>query len=357
MSEVKCPRCGLASSGGRRCTRCGADLPVSASAERTGPGEVILTGESAAIKGQRWVISKGTATIGRDQRADVVLSFPSVSRTHCRIVSGDAGFYVEDAGGANGTTVDGRRVDGRAPLSNGGTLRVAEHELTVTIVRAVAEAIEEPAVLAGPMGTMVVRVDEALEVGERFRSDASIELPVQGDVTLVEDTYAEPASMTSDQDEAFEASEQFRSDAPTETPAEGEAMFEEGAPMASEELDVTQQIQLDGDETIQLPLVTTPLDNLGYAAIGFASTFEPIHAALLRFQERYGALGGQWFLGVIRDQAAAVLERPDDVDAIAAFAAYAPTIHAVLEGTIELGDILVPLLPVGEVAEATEEAS
>lgn len=70
--------------------------------------------------------------IGRDlERCDVVLSHPTVSRRHARLVLADSTLQVEDLGSTNGTAVDGAEVEAGAPrpLHAGAKLRIGDIEL------------------------------------------------------------------------------------------------------------------------------------------------------------------------------------------------------------------------------------
>ncbi len=68
--------------------------------------------------------------IGRSDDNDVVLRDGRVSRKHARIVADGAGFAIEDRGSANGTFVDGVRVE-RAALAAGSAIVVGETVLEV----------------------------------------------------------------------------------------------------------------------------------------------------------------------------------------------------------------------------------
>jgi pSer/pThr/pTyr-binding forkhead associated (FHA) protein len=48
--------------------------------------------------------------IGRGRKADLALSEATISRAHAVIGFEAEGFYIEDLGSTNGTTVNGRRV-------------------------------------------------------------------------------------------------------------------------------------------------------------------------------------------------------------------------------------------------------
>jgi Zn-dependent protease len=76
-------------------------------------------------------------TIGRAAGSTLVLSDPSVSRTHARI---SAGAVLEDAGSSHGTWLDGVRVTGPIPLRDGAKIRLGDQELMVERRRDAAEA-------------------------------------------------------------------------------------------------------------------------------------------------------------------------------------------------------------------------
>ena len=70
--------------------------------------------------------------IGRDlDRCDAVLSHPTVSRRHARLVFADNTLQIEDLGSTNGTAVDGAVVAAGAqrPLHAGAKLRIGDIEL------------------------------------------------------------------------------------------------------------------------------------------------------------------------------------------------------------------------------------
>jgi len=83
---------------------------------------------------RRLSLVAGDNLIGRDDAAEIRLDDPAVSRRHARIVVSDAGACIEDLGSKNGTSIDGRRVDGDPlPLRDGmklafGTLLVTYRE-------------------------------------------------------------------------------------------------------------------------------------------------------------------------------------------------------------------------------------
>ncbi len=52
-----------------------------------------------------------STVVGRDEGCDVVLDHPGVSRRHARLDPGDGGWHVTDLGSANGTWINGERLD------------------------------------------------------------------------------------------------------------------------------------------------------------------------------------------------------------------------------------------------------
>ncbi|MDP8958324.1 MAG: FHA domain-containing protein [Actinomycetota bacterium] len=146
-----------------RCPQCQAELPVDASfcpncgleveheptityvPLQTEPPHASLPTEQAAhldvegfalvlAKGPRsgitWVLPAGLTTVGRHPDNDIFLDDITVSRHHCRFVSGPDGLEVEDSGSTNGTYVNGDRAD-RARLSPGDEVIIGKFHLIV----------------------------------------------------------------------------------------------------------------------------------------------------------------------------------------------------------------------------------
>jgi len=83
---------------------------------------VRLDGETS---GEVLSLPRDAVHIGRSARAHVLISDPSVSREHARIVYQYGAFYVEDTGSQNGTLLAGRRVT-RAELRDGDLLQFGQ---------------------------------------------------------------------------------------------------------------------------------------------------------------------------------------------------------------------------------------
>ena len=58
----------------------------------------------------RFQLNEGEVFIGRQQKADLILDLPSVSRTHASIVSNEGTFHIEDLESSYGTKINGVRI-------------------------------------------------------------------------------------------------------------------------------------------------------------------------------------------------------------------------------------------------------
>ncbi len=74
-------------------------------------------------KGKVIDIAKSPAVIGREPDCDVVIASPKVSRKHCRIEMAGNAVSLSDLGSANGTFVNGKKVQ-KVELHGGDKLVV-----------------------------------------------------------------------------------------------------------------------------------------------------------------------------------------------------------------------------------------
>ena len=95
---------------------------------RATPG--ILTYRRADGAEERIKLRQDLTTLGRSESCAVVIALPVISRLHARIELQHDRYLLFDAGSANGTFVNGKRIE-RATLSNGDRLRVGRVELTL----------------------------------------------------------------------------------------------------------------------------------------------------------------------------------------------------------------------------------
>lgn len=62
-------------------------------------------------RGKDFKIVKDETTIGREQENDIVIPNPTVSRFHAKIIRTEDKYFIEDLGSANGTLVNGIKVN------------------------------------------------------------------------------------------------------------------------------------------------------------------------------------------------------------------------------------------------------
>lgn len=77
---------------------------------------------------QEFALAKASVTLGRATHSDIVLSDAKVSRTHARLECTDTGCALIDLGSANGTRVNGVRVE-RATLAPGDVIALGDSTL------------------------------------------------------------------------------------------------------------------------------------------------------------------------------------------------------------------------------------
>lgn len=102
------------------------DQPVPASALPPDPRRQAMTGPPTGLLRLRATDQR--LRIGRDPGNEVVLDHPQISRLHatCELSAGRAVLIDQSA---NGTFVNGQRINGRQPLSVGDRIRIAVFEL------------------------------------------------------------------------------------------------------------------------------------------------------------------------------------------------------------------------------------
>ena len=90
----------------------------------------VLTMRQGPKPGQRFIIRKGTITIGRLPANDVSIADQQVSRHHATITWEDEQFLIRDLGSANGTTVNGVPISAPCPLRDGDVIGLGDILLT-----------------------------------------------------------------------------------------------------------------------------------------------------------------------------------------------------------------------------------
>ncbi len=150
-----CPVCGGLPAVGVLCARC---------ADPIAPAEGLLPEHvtSNAARGTAWIVDGfGTAhpvrsgtVLGRKAPSEVLVLHGSVSREHAELTLGVEGWRVRDLGSRNATHVDGQRVPGRGPLSDGAVLMIGSVGF-----RFVGKDVAMPVVAPGSLATQVAASD------------------------------------------------------------------------------------------------------------------------------------------------------------------------------------------------------
>ncbi|MHC4514961.1 MAG: FHA domain-containing protein [Planctomycetota bacterium] len=89
---------------------------------------VVLQGD---IRGQILDLTDRELRIGRQDDNDLVLASEKISRHHARVYRSEGGFFCEDLGSFNGSSLNGRAMTPREPqrLRHQDTLQLCDHQL------------------------------------------------------------------------------------------------------------------------------------------------------------------------------------------------------------------------------------
>jgi len=94
---------------------------------------------------EEYALASASVTLGRSTASDIVVADPRASRTHARLECQEGRCVLVDLGSANGTRVNGVRVE-RATLTDGDTIGIGDAELryeATTAPTAAGEAVPE----------------------------------------------------------------------------------------------------------------------------------------------------------------------------------------------------------------------
>jgi pSer/pThr/pTyr-binding forkhead associated (FHA) protein len=91
----------------------------------------VVKGRSAA---QALKLADGVTTVGRQDECQVRIKSSQVSRKHCELFEKKGMLLVKDLGSANGTFVNGKKVDGQQVLEPGDELTIGGVKLRVAKV-------------------------------------------------------------------------------------------------------------------------------------------------------------------------------------------------------------------------------
>jgi hypothetical protein len=96
--------------------------------------DAILWVKEGSRRGKWYPFYSGTV-IGRE-RANIILDDPRVSGMHARITKENDQYYIWDAGSANGTYVNGRRIREATPLDENDRVKIGDTAFIVKLLDA-----------------------------------------------------------------------------------------------------------------------------------------------------------------------------------------------------------------------------
>jgi hypothetical protein len=83
--------------------------------------------------GKRLVVGPTGVTLGRSRQCEIVLDDPNVSRQHAEIRPRGGSWVLTDLGSTNGSSVNGRRIDGPEVLKPGDALEFGTSQMAFEI--------------------------------------------------------------------------------------------------------------------------------------------------------------------------------------------------------------------------------
>lgn len=109
---------------------------------------VVIRGRSTT---QTVKLANGVTIVGRQDGCQLRISSTQVSRRHCQLFEQKGQLIVKDLGSANGTFVNGRKIDEPRPLKPGDELGVGQIKFRVELISASASKPGDTAVAEGQL--------------------------------------------------------------------------------------------------------------------------------------------------------------------------------------------------------------
>jgi eukaryotic-like serine/threonine-protein kinase len=139
--SLTCFRCGEQNTSTRLyCIICGDDLSNKrASADRyLAPNGLPLLArlsvQTGPLTGRSFRFHQDTTTIGRATGNDLIITGRTVSRHHAQLIFAEGHWFAEDLKSANGTLVNGRRLQQRTQLKDGDTVNFGDERVVFNII-------------------------------------------------------------------------------------------------------------------------------------------------------------------------------------------------------------------------------
>lgn len=86
------------------------------------------------IDGQRYSLNAPSIVLGRSSEADILIDDTGVSRRHLEIRTENGQSTAVDLGSTNGSYVDGRKVNGSAPLNDGASISMGRTKIVFRLI-------------------------------------------------------------------------------------------------------------------------------------------------------------------------------------------------------------------------------
>ncbi len=96
------------------------------------PGGAVILVKSGFYEGLEVCVGRDWWVVGRGRNADLALAEPTISRSHAAIGFDADGFFVQDLGSTNGTSLNGGPAQ-RAALKHGDTIQMGKLTLGVSL--------------------------------------------------------------------------------------------------------------------------------------------------------------------------------------------------------------------------------
>src|ERR1700712_361297 len=116
---------------------------------RATPG--LLLRKGADGEQERIPLLQELTTLGRSDSCVVVIVSPTVSRLHARIEIQHDRYVIFDAGSANGTFVNGQRIEAGRQLSTGDEIRLGTDEIALLFSDPEETLVSLPSILPDPL--------------------------------------------------------------------------------------------------------------------------------------------------------------------------------------------------------------
>ncbi len=177
--RVTCPVCKTETSAvDGYCEECGFALEGAEGVQEVPPLQMPELPSLVDAAGNVYPLRPGVNTVGR-LNADVLLSDPSVSRSHARIIVQNGAITIEDVGSTNGTFVNGQKLTPQVPvpLVDGAEIAFGGTKLTLRMPgTAPAQPAAEPALAASEpvTQTLTVTAEEAVAEAPAAEEEAEV---------------------------------------------------------------------------------------------------------------------------------------------------------------------------------------